>query len=348
MTDHTTPSEAKSPREVAKQWVRLVGARDANALFDLYEVGAALHTADSIVLGREQIAEAMLAMSASPEAEATIDGNQGGMVTLTWPSATNDRAESTRLRVRRGKIVEQWIGERHSRTGQLAAVPIEMSTSGDVSPEEHDLVWDMVDDLVSLRDEKASHISVRLSRQAKRGPNTVELRVNMTLSGGSVRATERGSDVRSVAIIVEQRLKQALHRRVEKRFDSHQQPANERPLPGAVDTTKPRTEREIVRHKTVSPAPSTLEEATFDLVSMDYDFYLYVDLESNRDAVVAKSGDSFTNHIGPSRASLASARDRLHVGNEPFVFFEDEDTHRGHVLYRRFDGHFGLIVPADD
>ena len=30
-----------------------------------------------------------------------------------------------------------------------------------------------------------------------------------------------------------------------------------------------------------------------------------------------------------------------------WVFFRDADSGRGHVLYRRYDGHYGLIVPVD-
>ena len=36
----------------------------------------------------------------------------------------------------------------------------------------------------------------------------------------------------------------------------------------------------------------------------------------------------------------------LDEGDEPFVFFAEPDTSRGQVLYRRFDGHYGLITPA--
>jgi hypothetical protein len=30
----------------------------------------------------------------------------------------------------------------------------------------------------------------------------------------------------------------------------------------------------------------------------------------------------------------------------PFVFFRDPTTGRGSVLYHRYDGHYGLLVPA--
>jgi hypothetical protein len=46
--------------------------------------------------------------------------------------------------------------------------------------------------------------------------------------------------------------------------------------------------------------------------------------------------------------SLDTARESLDVGHEPFVFFVDATTGRGHVLYRRYDGHYGVIVPIDE
>jgi hypothetical protein len=46
------------------------------------------------------------------------------------------------------------------------------------------------------------------------------------------------------------------------------------------------------------------------------------------------------------RLVLAEARERLELGGLPFVFFVDRDSHRGAVLYHRYDGHYGLITPA--
>src|SRR5690606_19588023 len=38
----------------------------------------------------------------------------------------------------------------------------------------------------------------------------------------------------------------------------------------------------------------------------------------------------------------------LDMTGEPYVFFEDPETGRGAVAYRRYDGHYGVIVPADE
>ena len=51
----------------------------------------------------------------------------------------------------------------------------------------------------------------------------------------------------------------------------------------------------------------------------------------------------------PSRRSetVDEALERLDAGGEPFVFFCAADTGRGAVAYLRYDGHYGLIRPAD-
>lgn len=352
-TPHVASAASPAPSDVAQRWLSALRQNSADELRNLYEVGAAVHTSDDVVLGQERIATALLARPNPPDTDAVITAGRQGMVTLTWGGDDVDRAQSTRLRVRRGKIVEQWIGEQRSESGRLAAVPMNMSTAGDVSAEEHDLVWDTIDGLVSLRDEPVTHVEVRLTQQAGTSRvDPVSLRVIIGLTGGSVRASARAGDVRTAATIVERRLKEGLRRRAERRVDTRSAEQTirdtEQTLPERW-SQRPRSEREIVRNKTVSPGPSTLEEATFDLTTMGYDFFLYVDIETGNDALVARADDGdFVAHTAAPVASLASARNRLDAGNEPFVFFSDQQSRRGNVLYRRFDGHYGLIVPADD
>ena len=49
----------------------------------------------------------------------------------------------------------------------------------------------------------------------------------------------------------------------------------------------------------------------------------------------------------PPTLSLEDATQLLDDGDLPFLFFVDPETGRGQVLYRRYDGHYGLIVPSD-
>jgi hypothetical protein len=36
------------------------------------------------------------------------------------------------------------------------------------------------------------------------------------------------------------------------------------------------------------------------------------------------------------------------MAGAPVLFFVDSDHGRGHVLHRRFDGHYGMIVSSDE
>jgi ribosomal subunit interface protein len=131
---------------------------------------------------------------------------------------------------------------------------------------------------------------------------------------------------------------------------------------------RPVDEREIVRHKTFALEPMTCEEAAFDLELLGHDFYLFTDLETGADSVLfhPEEGDHLeliqaadenrvpascsafvvasTQH--PVEMTISEARERLDITGERFVFFVNTETGRGNVIYRRYDGHYGLITPA--
>ena len=47
------------------------------------------------------------------------------------------------------------------------------------------------------------------------------------------------------------------------------------------------------------------------------------------------------------RLPVAEATARLEAAGRPFLFFVDSHTGRGSLIYHRYDGHYGLIAPAD-
>ncbi len=131
---------------------------------------------------------------------------------------------------------------------------------------------------------------------------------------------------------------------------------------------RPAGEREIVRHKTFAVGEMTPDEAAFDLELLDHDFYLFKNLETGEDNVLARSeGDGYEllepstssslaataapirhRATRPPRLSTEEAVDLFDQGVEPFVFFVDPEDGRGRILYRRYDGHYGLITPAEE
>lgn len=132
---------------------------------------------------------------------------------------------------------------------------------------------------------------------------------------------------------------------------------------------RPADDRRVVRHKAFGLAVCTADEAAFDMAELDYDFHLFTELGSGQDSVLSRSGpDSYQlAQLVPRPGKViqgaieltvsdqpaavlteAEAVSRLNVSGEPFLFFRQPDGHhRGQVLYRRYDGHYGLIGPAE-
>ena len=133
---------------------------------------------------------------------------------------------------------------------------------------------------------------------------------------------------------------------------------------------RPPEQREIVRHKSFTLTAETPDEAVFEMELMDYDFQLFTDVVSGADAVVYRGGPTgyrlaFAGSVPDGVATRPAAVDmtvssapapqldtdaavqRLDLTGWPFVFFVSAARGRGCVLYRRYDGHYGLITPAD-
>ena len=121
-----------------------------------------------------------------------------------------------------------------------------------------------------------------------------------------------------------------------------------------------------MRHKTFAVKELTPDDAAFDMEQLDYDFYLFRDLASGADSVMERTETGSYRLLtlvrpamepGPTAVpitvvdtpvpvlALGGAIERLDAGRELFVFFADAATGRGKVVYRRYDGHYGLITP---
>lgn len=219
------------------------------------------------------------------------------------------------------------------------------------------------------------HARVRLSR----APNpAVERPViaqgNLVVNGRLARAQVAAATIHEAVDLLQARLRQRvvkLARHWQARRGSvptgdewrHGQLPAERPeyFP------RPPEERQVVRRKTFAPTEATPLDAVADMELLDYDFYLFTDRDTGQDAVVYRAPPTgyrlaelepppptwpepavpitVSPHPAP-RLSLPEAIERLNLTGLPFVFFADAETGRGHVLYRRYDGHYGLISPA--
>jgi ribosome-associated translation inhibitor RaiA len=130
---------------------------------------------------------------------------------------------------------------------------------------------------------------------------------------------------------------------------------------------RPEAERQVVRRKTFGPAYASVDEAAFDMDLLDHDFYLFTDAATGEDSVIYRAGPTgyrlaqvdprpgtirstavpaTTSHQPAPRLTEAGAIHRLNATGLPFLFFAEPGSNRGRLLYRRYDGHYGLIKPA--
>jgi len=109
---------------------------------------------------------------------------------------------------------------------------------------------------------------------------------------------------------------------------------------------RPPGERRLLRRKTYAGAPRSPAEAALELQLLDYDFYLFTREESGRESVLTRDADGRLTLVDEAPVlTVSDAQTRLDAGGEPFVFFLEQESGRGHVLYTRLDGHYGLLEP---
>jgi hypothetical protein len=130
----------------------------------------------------------------------------------------------------------------------------------------------------------------------------------------------------------------------------------------------------ITRRKAYELLRGTPVQAVAVMDAMYYDVHLFTDSETGEDAVVYRAGPSGLRlarqrRMCPPASSLtassarvplivnpqptpnlteAAAVDRMRDQGPAFLFFNDADTGRGRLLYRRYDGNLGLITPIGD
>ncbi len=254
-------------------------------------------------------------------------------------------------------------------------VPIEFSTSGPVSEGVRQGVTELFDRLLGSVDEPVRHIRLRMDQAADRKDRTTTIRAVVEVRGGAVRSHVTGDTVHDALMALDAKLSAQLRARLDRKRSlleranandgawKHGMPRAERPS----YFPRPVEDRDVVRQKSVAPGLTSVDEAIYDLTMMDYDFYLFTAVQTGRDALVYRTDDTMhvmcvgsptEDFVAPEgvqvdpqqvpELSQREARERLDAGHEPFVFFVDPEVGRGHVMYRRYDGHYGVLVPLDE
>lgn len=216
---------------------------------------------------------------------------------------------------------------------------------------------------------------VKLIEEDSRPPTEQHMaQATIDVSGAVLRAQVAASSMIEAINLVGKRLERRLRDLTERRDDANSRTPAAQPgtwrsgdLPSSRPEFYPRSagDREIVRRKTWSGDRTSITDALFDLYALDHRFYLFTDASDRIDSVVYEddggvrlrrlTGDTPPEVEGydidvveapAPELTDEQAADRLDSSNEPFVFYRDSNSGRGCVLYRRYDGHYGLIEPA--
>ncbi|MPZ84493.1 MAG: hypothetical protein GEV28_30530 [Actinophytocola sp.] len=162
---------------------------------------------------------------------------------------------------------------------------------------------------------------------------------------------------------------QALRARLGEQIARLTNPDRPRPWPtGGVELefgcTVPVGQRKIVRRKSYRLTWCTPDHAALTMDVMDYDCHLFVDACTGQDSLIYRVGPTGYRlsrlvplppppapvtplTIDPRPVPQLTAEEavaRLDSTELPYRFFRDAATGRGTVLYRRYDGHYGLIT----
>jgi hypothetical protein len=186
---------------------------------------------------------------------------------------------------------------------------------------------------------------------------------NIDLADGLVRAQVNAATGREAILLLEARLRYQLDRAVPGASRFRRLPL---PHPWVAPYPRPPQTRRIARVKVVHPAVLGVDQAVGVMERRDYGFHLFVETGNGQGSVVYRAGTAKYRLAqvvpGPEllapysvalscfdrpvpRLGTAEAADRLGLSEVAFLFFFDLDRRGGAVLYRRYDGHYGLICP---
>jgi hypothetical protein len=375
---------ASHPLEVARAWVDGVQARDLDGLLALYSSDAVVHVGDDDHVGRSHIATYP---ETSPVFGTALDPEirgDGGTVVVHWPARAGVGVE-VRARVEHGLIAEQWVGvpAADERAAEIEAgaggVTVAVVVRGRVDDDDVDYAISRVEAVLRHLDDPVLFARLKLDRAADPARAKPALaQVALDVNGELLRAHVAAHTMREAADLLQRRLSDKLDQRAQRRDDLRSRGIASRPgewrhgdLPAHRPEyyDRPPEERQLVRHKTFAIDELTVDEAAFDMEQLDYDFHLFRDLATGEDAVLERHGkdayrltrlhptpvESVATAIDvtvadstPSVLTVQEAIERLDAGGEPFVFFANAVSGRGNVVYRRYDGHDGLITAAEE
>ena len=263
------------------------------------------------------------------------------------------------------------------RTQLPSVLDVDVTTHGRL-PGAADYARTKVGGLGRLTHRPVLYARVKLTRHPDPAvERPVVAQANLDVDGRLVRVQVEGVTAREAIDRLEARLRHRLERTAEHwealrgrapaagaREWRHQSEPTHRPgyFPRPVD------ERRVIRRKSFTLAPCTVDDAAVEMDLLDYDFHLFTEKATGAASVLYRAGPTgyrlalvmpaSPDQLAPFQVPLTispqpipcltveQATDRLGLLGLPFLFFIDAVQGRASVLYHRYDGHYGLITPA--
>ncbi len=365
------------PFRVAKAWLQSMHESDFDAATSLYESGAVLHCDGETIRGRRSI-RAELERCPLVGVDADSAEIRGFDRYVEIDCVSGDGAHETYLEIEQGRIVEQWIDTEPAVAEAVEEqASVEVVRRGDVPEQAGDYAAEKVSHVAVSAGRPLRFARVKLTKAENPGierPAMVEAVLEFDRS--MIRAHSAAPTFTEAADLASARLRSGIEHHLD-RTQRHHDPSGIEALPGTwrhgnlarTETPffdRPEEEREIVRHKSFAADELTVEEAAWDMALLDYDFFLFVELETGDDTLLERTDDGGltiqqmdagpdTGRALPAEVEVSSrttpelevsqAIDVLGQSGEKRLFFKNGSTGRGNVIYRRYDGHYGLITP---
>lgn len=253
---------------------------------------------------------------------------------------------------------------------------LQISVGHHVSAAGADYAREKIGQALAVAPEPVLTARVRLS--GHRDPavaNPIVAQANVNMDGRGVRVQVAAATTREAIDLLEARLLERFDR-LTRHWEAirgrrpapgpHEWRRDAPPRPALPYFPRETEQREVVRHKSYALADETCEEAAFDMEMMDYEFHLFTESGSGVDSVLYRDANGYRLAqldprpeavtrgsvpiaVSPATApvlDLQGAIERLELTGWPFVFFRDARRDRGHVVYHRYDGHYGLLTPS--
>lgn len=263
-----------------------------------------------------------------------------------------------------------------------SAVPIEVQVTADPNPHLAEYAERRVREVFRYAHGPVLHARVRVARHADPAlDRPVIAQANLDVDGRWVRAQIAAASAQEAVDLLHDRLRhrlQHVQQRVAGQWEDrrgrrpsdqpHEWRHDSEPTHRPPWFPRPPGERRIIRHKSFSLARCDVDEAAADMEALGFDFHLFTESGSEQDSVLYRAGPTGYRlaQVNPNPEALAphvlevtvsgqpapllstlEAVDRMALWDRPFLFFLDGERGRGAVLYHRYDGHYGLINPAE-